>query len=117
MNIGDRVKIVVQDYDKYATGCAECLDGVTGTIKEIKQGGSVLVSFDKPAKTWWTHQTPPTSFHIPKTDLMVVRPELMQRYDALNPEAKDWVNTEMERLAGGKKELARLVSEAGDPEK
>ena len=68
--IGSRVRVRIVAPQKYAHGAAAALDGMTGTVERFKSDGEVLVWFDKPAPTWWTHQTPATAFWFPPTDLV-----------------------------------------------
>jgi hypothetical protein len=67
---GKRVKVTIQDRTKYATGCADALNGKTGTVERANASGDAwLVNFDTPAPRWWTHQTPARAFWFPENDL------------------------------------------------
>ena len=76
MKIGQRVKVAIKS-EGWSQGAKEALDGLTGTIEEIREGGRslgigpILVRFDRPAPKWWTHQTPTTGFWFDESDLVV----------------------------------------------
>lgn len=64
--VGDKVRVCIQHPDHYATGSAECLDGKTGTVSQVRIVGNLpnhaLVEFDTPAATWWSAQSPCKAF-------------------------------------------------------
>jgi hypothetical protein len=74
MMCGTRVRVRIVEPKTYAHGCAEALNGLPGTVEKFGNAGEVLVAFDKPAPTWWTHQTPATGFWFPHSDLVTVGP-------------------------------------------
>jgi len=79
MEIGQRVKIYIYDPKRWALGAVECLNGLTGVIKEIKKQDTmwenyILVEFDEPAKTWHSFQTPWESAWFRKEDLLIEIP-------------------------------------------
>jgi len=69
ITIGSRVRVKIQDFDRYALGCAESLDGATGTVEREKNDGELLIAFDSPRPTWWTNQSPTVAFWLPPEDL------------------------------------------------
>lgn len=73
MNLqGKRVIVKIRNRSKYATGCADALEGMAGTVTGSNDRADAwLVQFDKPAPTWWTHQTPARAFWFPASDLSV----------------------------------------------
>lgn len=63
LRVGDRVRVSIPNFERWAFGAAECLHGLTGTIEQFKEsdftdGLEALVQFDAPAKTWHPYQTP-----------------------------------------------------------
>jgi hypothetical protein len=74
MQIGDRVRVEIQDYDRYAMGAAEQLDGTQGAVTEKNSDGvRWLITFDEPCGTWWAHQTPPKAFWFLAEELRVTQ--------------------------------------------
>lgn len=73
MKVGDRVKVSALDPKTYAVGAAEALSGMSGTVERIDNSAgqnAILVKFDRPAPTWWSHQTPPTGAWFEPGELM-----------------------------------------------
>ena len=67
MNIGQKVKVEITNFDRWAMGGAESMNGLTGTIEKMKDkdwfgNHEVLVNFDTPAKPWHSYQLPVTGF-------------------------------------------------------
>jgi len=70
---GTRVRVQIKKPDDYATGAAECLNECTGFIEEVKSLNRMyLVRFDKPCRTWWANQTPPTAWHFTSNELIAL---------------------------------------------
>lgn len=72
MKPGTRVRVRIQRPSEYATGCAAALSGLHGTVTETGQPhseGHVLVTFDRPAPTWYSTQLPCIWFWFPSSDL------------------------------------------------
>ena len=77
MKIGTRVKVSIANPEYYSMGCAESLEGKTGTIEEYKSeswvkcppGPVYLVKFDTPPEKWWSGQQPNNYFWFPHKDL------------------------------------------------
>jgi len=68
--IGKKVVTNIVNTDVFAVGCAEALDGKTGTVKEINyDAGKYLVEFDTPAAKWWTNQIPTTCFWFERKNI------------------------------------------------
>ena len=71
MEIGKRVAVNITDFNRFAAGCAESLDGKTGTVTELNnRNGMWLVEFDTPAKTWWSGQLPVPCFWLREYELI-----------------------------------------------
>lgn len=73
MERNQRVKVQIQDKERYVSGCADSLDGKKGTITQFKgeyKDQRYLVKFDTPAKTWWENQSPVHEFWIDSRDLI-----------------------------------------------
>lgn len=75
---GQRVRVTIRDRDRYAFGCAEILDGRTGTLQRLMEqsfngdnsnGPAWLVQFDEPAPSWSSHDMPVDAFWFPPGDL------------------------------------------------
>lgn len=71
VTIGERVKIKIKTQG-WSRGAAVAMEGMLGVVERIERGNTVLVRFDKPAPTWWTHQTPPKHFWFEPADLVVI---------------------------------------------
>lgn len=69
MNIGDRVRVRIIETGEWVRGAAESMNGKTGTVKEVRASGQVLVTFDTPAEPWWAHQSPVLGFHFEENEL------------------------------------------------
>ena len=72
--IGDRVRITVPDHKRHtwAVGSVDALQGTVGTVerdRDSRGNDKYLVRFDKPARTWWAHQTPPESWWFDADEL------------------------------------------------
>jgi len=77
VKVGDRVKVSTLDPQTYAVGAAEALSGMVGTVERIGNStgpDAVLVKFDSPAPTWWSHQTPATKFWFELRELESTAP-------------------------------------------
>ena len=83
--VGDRVEVYIENPDTYVKGCYESLNGLKGEIEKVRDvdawtervyknpriiNQKYLVRFEKPFKTWHTHQRPSTGFHFPESDLI-----------------------------------------------
>ena len=75
MEIGTRVKVIIQNADEWAVGAADSLNGKLGVVERTggHSEGKILVRFDEPAERWWTYQTPPESFWFDERDLLQQR--------------------------------------------
>lgn len=74
VHVHDRVQVAILNDRDYAFRCAQALNGMTGVVERYDANGDLaMVRFDKPAPTWWTHQTPVTGFWFPVHDLQVIR--------------------------------------------
>ena len=62
LTVGDKCKVKIHKPETYAFGCAECLQGKTGVVDEVRSNGKILVKFDTPAKTWSSNQLPVNAF-------------------------------------------------------
>lgn len=75
MQIGDRVEVNILHPEEWAQGAVPCLNGKTGVIEKIDAcfptERNILVRFDKPANTWWTHQTPWTASWFKSEELLI----------------------------------------------
>lgn len=76
--VGHRVRVTIRDRDRYAFGCAEILDGRTGTLDRFMEhsfngdnsnGPAWLVHFDDPVPSWSSHNVPFYAFWFPPGDL------------------------------------------------
>jgi hypothetical protein len=77
LTVGARVRVRIVERSEYAHGCADALDGKTGTVDEVSEKdrqreSPYLVAFDTPAPKWWSHQTPARAFWFSAKDLEVV---------------------------------------------
>lgn len=80
---GARVRISLHDPSKWARGAAQALNGLTGTIREIKTlhnagitsytiTARCLVELDTPPPAWWAGQRPSLSWWFSAEDLQDV---------------------------------------------
>lgn len=72
LTVGARVLVKIKNRSEYAYGCAQSLDGKTGTIDEVKSDSRVLVMFDIPAKPWSANQLPCKAFWFDRRELVLL---------------------------------------------
>jgi hypothetical protein len=70
LDVGARVRVQIGNHHVYAQGAAQALDGMTGVVERFRADGEALVAFDRPAPTWWTHQTAWTAGWFHPSDLV-----------------------------------------------
>lgn len=87
MKVGDKVQVNISNVERYAFGCANCLNGKFGTITQVADPpqnwflapANCLVAFDSPAEPWWANQSPVTGFWFSPDDLVVIPDDYLTR--------------------------------------
>lgn len=69
---GDRVRVRIATSGGWASGAVESMNGLDGTVAEVRLSGQVFVRFDEPARPWWQHQTPPRGYHFDVKELDLI---------------------------------------------
>lgn len=66
---GDRVRISIDNRERWNASAADALHGQVGTVEEIRAYGNTLVTFDAPIPSPWKWGSPITAFWFDRDEV------------------------------------------------